>query len=452
MPVTGRGQQLPRQLKPGFLFAMIRQVGFHLELMISFIREAFLGRTLSPSIFPLQTAPHFIKLPPVRACVLILDSCGVGELPDAALYGDTGSNTIGNVARKMNGLALPNLQKMGLGNIIEIEGVPPESRPMMSYGKMGQESAGKDSTVGHWEHFGIITTRPFPTYPEGFPPEIIAEFEQRTGRKVIGNKAASGTEIIKELGEEHLKTGALIVYTSADSVFQIAAHKRVVPIDELYRYSRIAREIMSGENGVSRIIARPFDGAPGSFYRTAERHDFSLVPTSPTGLDILSKAGYEVISIGKINDLFAGKGIIESNPTKSNADGVDMLIEILGRKYSGLVYINLVDFDMLWGHRNDFRGFAGGLEYVDKRLPEITGKLMAGDLFIISADHGCDPTTASTDHSREYVPILAGLGEFDKRKGNALGTRKTFADLGATVLDYFGLHQPKGESFLGDLK
>jgi phosphopentomutase len=388
----------------------------------------------------------------VRACVLILDSCGVGELPDAAQYGDTGSNTIGNVARVMGGLALPNLHKMGLGNIIDIQGVPPESRPMMSYGKMGQESGGKDSTVGHWEHFGIITQRPFPTYPTGFPPEIIAQFETRTGRKVIGNKAASGTEIIKELGEEHLKTGALIVYTSADSVFQIAAHKSIVPIDELYRYSRIAREIMTGENNVSRIIARPFDGDPGSFYRTAERHDFSLAPTGTTGLDILSKAGYDVISIGKIIDLFDGSGITESHPTKSNADGVDTLVKILGRKYNGLVYINLVDFDMLWGHRNDFRGFAGGLEYFDKRLPEITAKLSAGDLFIISADHGCDPTTESTDHSREYVPILAGLSDFAVRRGKSLGTRKTFADLGATVLDFFELHQPMGTSFLGDLK
>jgi phosphopentomutase len=384
----------------------------------------------------------------VRACVLILDSCGVGELPDAALYGDTGSNTIGNVARKMGGLALPNMQKMGLGNIIDIQGVPPVSEPMMPYGKMAEESAGKDSTVGHWEHFGIITQMPFPTYPDGFPPEIIAEFEKRTGRKVIGNKAASGTEIIKELGEEHLKTGALIVYTSADSVFQIAAHKRIVPLEELYRYSRIAREIMTGEHGVSRIIARPFDGELGGFYRTAERHDFSLAPASTTGLDILSKAGYDVISIGKINDLFAGKGITESNPIKSNADGVDKIIEILGRQYNGLVYINLVDFDMLWGHRNDVRGFAGGLEYVDKRLPEIISKLSSGDLFIISADHGCDPTTESTDHSREFVPILAGLSNFNERKGKALGTRRTFADLGATVLDYFGLHQPKGESFL----
>jgi phosphopentomutase len=388
----------------------------------------------------------------MRACVLILDSCGVGELPDAADYGDKGSNTIGNVAKALGGLNLPNLQKMGLGNIIDIMGVPPAAKPTMCYGKMAQGSAGKDSTVGHWEHFGIITKRPFPTYPNGFPPEITREFEKQTGRKAIGNKPASGTEIIKELGEEHLKTGALIVYTSADSVFQIAAHRRIVPIDELYRYCRIARVIMSGEYGVSRIIARPFDGEPGNFFRTEERHDFSLAPTGETGLDILSKAGHRVISIGKINDLFAGKDITESNPTKSNANGVDKLIEILGRSFDGLVYINLVDFDMLWGHRNDFRSFGGGLEYFDQRLPEIMARFSLGDLFIISADHGCDPTTPSTDHSREYVPILSNLSDFDSHNGKSLGIRKSFADLGATVLDYFGLQQPTGTSFLGELK
>jgi phosphopentomutase len=387
----------------------------------------------------------------MRACVLILDSCGVGELPDAADYGDTGANTLGNVAISINGLTLPNLQKMGLGNIIDIKGVSPAAEPMMSYGKMAQASAGKDSTVGHWEHFGIITQKPFPTYPHGFPSEIIKEFEQRTGRKVIGNRPASGTEIIKELGEEHLKTGALIVYTSGDSVFQIAAHRRIVPIKELYRYSQIAREIMTGDHGVSRIIARPFDGDPDKFYRTEERHDFSLVPPKDSGLDILSKAGHQVISIGKINDLFAGKGISESHPTKSNADGVDKLLDILGKPFNGLVYINLVDFDMLWGHRNDVRGFAGGLEYFDKRLPEIIAKLSKGDLFIISADHGCDPTTPSTDHSREYVPILASLCNFNVKWGGPLGTRSSFADLGATVLEHYHLHQPTGQSFMGEL-
>lgn len=384
--------------------------------------------------------------------MLILDSCGVGELPDAADYGDCGSNTLSNVAAAMNGLALPNLSKLGLGNIIDIKGVPPIAESMMSFGKMAQGSSGKDSTVGHWEHFGIITKKPFPTYPHGFPPEIISEFEKRTGRKAIGNKPASGTEIIKELGEEHLKTGALIVYTSGDSVFQIAAHRRIVPVKELYRYSRIAREIMTGDHGVSRIIARPFDGEPGAFYRTEERHDFSLVPPIESGLDIIVKAGRQVISIGKINDLFAGKGLTESHPTKSNADGIDKLIEILGKPLDGLAYINLVDFDMLWGHRNDVRGFAGGLEYFDKRLPEILARLSKGDLFIISADHGCDPTTPSTDHSREYVPILASLCNFSVKWGGPLGTRTSFADLGATVLELFGLRQPTGQSFLGELQ
>jgi len=388
----------------------------------------------------------------MRACVLILDSCGVGALPDAADYGDADSNTIANTARAVGGLRLPNLQNLGLGNIIDIAGVPPTQIPSMFYGKAAQMSAGKDSTVGHWEHFGIITRMPFPTYPHGFPQVIMAEFERQTGYKAIGNKPASGTEIIKELGEEHLKTGALIVYTSGDSVFQIAAHRKIVDIPELYRCCRIARQIMSGEHGVSRIIARPFDGEPGSFYRTEERHDFSLEPTTKTGLDILKEAGKEVISIGKINDLFAGIGITESNPTKSNANGIDVLIEVLGRQFDGLVYINLVDFDMLWGHRNDYKSFAAGLEYFDTRLPSILEQLQPGDLFIISADHGCDPTTPSTDHSREYIPILAGIRGGNRGIGGDLGIRKSFSDIGATVLDYCGLHQTTGDSFLRSIK
>lgn len=388
----------------------------------------------------------------MRACVLILDSCGVGELPDAADYGDVGSNTLRNVASAVGGLHLPNMQKLGLGNIIDIQGVPPPDKPVFSYGKMASQSAGKDSTTGHWEHFGIITKTPFPTYPHGFPESIIKEFEKRTGRKVMGNKPASGTEIIKELGEEQLRTGALIVYTSADSVFQIAAHKKIIPDEELYRYCRIAREMLTGEHGVSRVIARPFDGEPGNFFRTPERHDFSLKPTEKSGLDILKENGLDVISIGKIIDLFANVGITASHPTKSNADGIDTLIKILDTKFNGLVYINLVDFDMLWGHRNDYRGFAGGLEYFDSKLDEILTKFWPGDLFIISADHGCDPTTSSTDHSREYVLLLAGIAGFDGKTGENLGIRKTFADLGATVLDYFGLRQATGESFLGSLQ
>jgi phosphopentomutase len=388
----------------------------------------------------------------VRACVLILDSCGVGELSDAADYGDIGSNTMRNVARSVGGLSLPNMQKLGMGNIIEIQGVPPAVNPMFSFGKMASQSAGKDSTTGHWEHFGIITKTPFPTYPHGFPESIIKDFERRTDRNVIGNKPASGTEIIEELGEEHLRTGALIVYTSADSVFQIAAHKKIIPVEELYRYCRIAREMLAGENGVSRVIARPFDGEPGNFSRAPERHDFSLKPTEKSGLDILKENGLDVISIGKINDLFAGIGITASHPTKSNAGGIDTFIKILDTKFNGLVYINLVDFDMLWGHRNDFRGFAGGLEYFDSKLGEIMAKFRQGDLFVISADHGCDPTTPSTDHSREYVLLLAGIAEFDVKTGENLGIRKTFADLGATVLDYFGLRQVTGKSFIGSLK
>jgi phosphopentomutase len=387
----------------------------------------------------------------MRATVLILDSCGVGELPDAGLYGDSGSNTIGNVARKMGGLNLPNLSDCGLGNIVEIIGAAENGAPDLSFGKMAAMSAGKDSTAGHWEQFGIITEKPFPTYPRGFPEEVIREFEKKTGRKTIGNKAASGTEIIAELGEQHLKSGNLIVYTSADSVFQVAAHNDVVPLEELYEYCRIAREILKAPHNVSRVIARPFTGKPGSFIRTADRHDFSIEPPEKTGLDIISGNGLEVITVGKIADLFAGWGITGSVSTKSNAHGIDKLMGVLSGDFSGLVYANLVDFDMLWGHRNDYSGFARGLEYFDRRLTEITGCLRDGDLFIISADHGCDPTTPSTDHSREYVPLLAGIYPFEKPGGN-LGIRKSFADLGATVLQYLGLKQPKGKSFLGELK
>jgi phosphopentomutase len=387
----------------------------------------------------------------MRACVLILDSCGVGELPDAEVYGDSGSNSIGNVANKMGGLNLPKLQRCGLGNIIDIKGVPKTQESLFSYGKMASLSAGKDSTTGHWEHFGIITEKPFPTYPDGFPDSIIKDFESKTGKKVMGNKAASGTEIIKELGEEHIKTGDLIVYTSADSVFQIAAHVDIVPLKDLYDYCLIARNLLVGEHNVSRVIARPFKGKPGNFVRTADRHDFSIKPTSKSGLDILSENGLEVISVGKIYDLYAGSGITGTFPTSSNTEGIDTLIEVLKGDSTGLVYINLVDFDMLWGHRNDYEGFARGLEYFDSRLSEITDALGRDDLFIISADHGCDPTTPSTDHSREYVPVLAGIYPFESTAKN-LGIRKTFADLGATVLDYFGLIQQKGESFLGDLR
>ena len=383
---------------------------------------------------------------------MILDSCGVGELPDAGLYGDEGSNTLANTARAVGGLRLPNMQKLGLGNIISIQGVPASDSPNLSYGKMNSKSAGKDSTTGHWEHFGIITEKPFPTYPHGFPDSVIAEFVDKAGIGILGNIAASGTAIIANLGDEHLRTGKLIVYTSADSVYQIAAHRKIVPIEKLYEYCRIAREILSGENGVSRVIARPFDGAPGNFYRTDERHDFSLKPTGTTGLEIIEDAGLEVISIGKISDLFAGCGITKSIPSISNIDGMNKLIETLRGNFEGLIYINLVDFDMLWGHRNDFSNFARGLEYFDDRIEDIFSGLKDGDLFIISADHGCDPTTPSTDHSREYVPILAGLYPFENKRGANLGERETFADLGASVLDYFGLVQSSGKSFLGVLK
>jgi phosphopentomutase len=387
----------------------------------------------------------------MRACLIILDSCGVGELPDAEEYGDIGSNSVVNVAKIMGGLNLPNMQKLGFGNIIDILGVPPVESPSLSYGKMACMSAGKDSTIGHWEHFGIITKQPFPTYPDGFPDDIISEFEQKTGRKTIGNKPMSGTEIIMELGEEHIQSGDLIVYTSADSVFQVAAHEDIVPVEELYQYCLIARNILTGERSVSRVIARPFIGEPGNFERTANRHDFSIKPTEKTGLNILSDNGFDVISIGKINDLFAGSGITRSHATISNEDGIDTLIDILDDDYNGLIYINLIDFDMLWGHRNDYKGFAKGLEYFDSRLNSIIDKLEDGDLFAITADHGCDPTTPSTDHSREYVPILAGNYPFVK-PGIDLGTRNTFADIGATILDYHGLRQRSGKSFMKRIK
>jgi phosphopentomutase len=386
----------------------------------------------------------------MRAVVIVLDSCGLGELPDASVYGDEGSNSIGNVAEKMGGLYLPNLSRCGLGNIIKIKGVPETDVPLLSFGKMACRSAGKDSTIGHWEHFGIITEKPFPTYPDGFPNDLISEFENQTGKKVIGNKAASGTEIIKELGENHIKSGDLIVYTSADSVFQIAAHEDIVALDDLYKYCKIARKMLTGEHNISRVIARPFVGQPGNFTRTSNRHDYSLEPPTDTGLNIIKKNDFDVISIGKIFDLFAGSGITKSIPTVSNEDGIEKLIDTLSREFNGLTYINLVDFDMLWGHRNDYKGFAGGLEFFDSKLNLILDSLIDGDLFLISADHGCDPTTPSTDHSREFVPVLAGIAPF-QNPGSDLKIRDSFADLGATVLEYLNLDQRTGKSFLRSL-
>jgi len=380
-----------------------------------------------------------------KAVIIVLDSVGIGALPDAKRYGDEGSNTLGNCAAAVGGLKLPHLEQMGLGRLADIQGVLPVDKPTASFGKMAERSPGKDTTTGHWEIAGVILDRPFPVYPHGFPSEVIEPFKERIGRDILGNKAASGTAIIEELGALHMRTGRPIVYTSADSVFQIAAHEEVIPLEELYRMCRVARELLTGEHAVGRVIARPFRGRPGSFKRTANRHDFSLAPPAPTILDVLSKNGLEVAGIGKIHDIFAGRGITRSLPTASNAEGVDKTLELLREEFSGLIFTNLVDFDQLYGHRNDPAGYSRALEEFDGRLPELTGILGTGDMLIITADHGCDPTTASTDHSREYVPLLV----FGHRLagGVDLGTRSSFSDVAATVARFFGLNFPVGEDF-----
>lgn len=376
----------------------------------------------------------------------MLDSCGVGELPDAFKYGDQGSNTLSNTAKAVDGLHLPNLQRLGLGNIASISGVEPQKEPLASYGKMAEVSPGKDSTTGHWEMTGVILKTPFPVYPNGFPDELIKGFEKAIGTEVLGNKPASGTEIIKELGEEHLRTSKPIVYTSADSVFQIAAHEEKIPVPRLYEICQIARELLTGENAVARVIARPFVGKPGSFKRTDRRKDFSLPPPEETILDILQKKGVKVVGIGKIQDLFAGRGITRSIHTVDNQDAMDKLTQTLKEEKEGLIFINLVDFDMVWGHRNDVQGFAKGLEDFDRGLEEVLDLLQTYDVLIITADHGCDPTTPSTDHSREYVPLLV-FGEKLKKSVN-LGTRISFSDVSATLADIFELQGTgKGESF-----
>jgi len=381
-----------------------------------------------------------------KVILIVLDSVGVGELPDAAKYGDEGSNTLGNVAKAVGGLSLPNMQKMGIGNIIDIEGVPAVKEPTAAYGKAAEKSAGKDTTTGHWELAGVILERPFPVYPDGFPPELIEEFEKRIGRKVLGNKVASGTEIIKELGDEHVKTGRPIVYTSADSVFQIAAHEEVIPVKQLYDICKIAREILRGEHGVARVIARPFVGKSGEYLRTYNRADFSLKPPHDTLLDKVVRAGMEVIGVGKIWDIFAGQGITKAMHTEGNMDGVDKTLEAIDMIQKGLVFSNLVDYDMLYGHRNDPVGYAKALEEFDGRLPEILEKLGDNDVLIITADHGCDPTTVSTDHSREYVPVLV-YGDRIKA-GVKLGTLSSFSDIGQTVTDVLGcLSLKNGRSF-----
>ncbi|HEY8495972.1 MAG TPA: phosphopentomutase [Limnochordales bacterium] len=386
-----------------------------------------------------------------RTALIVLDGIGVGELPDAGRFGDEGSNTLRNTALAVGGLNLPHLGRLGLGRILDLPGVPPDPAPIGCFGRMAEQSAGKDTTTGHWELAGVILDRPFPVYPNGFPPEVIDAFSAAIGRGVLGNKPASGTAIIDELGEEHMRTGKPIVYTSADSVFQIAAHEAIIPVEQLYEICRIARDILQGEHAVGRVIARPFVGEPGKFQRTARRKDFSLPPPRPTVLDRLVAAGVPVFSVGKIEDIFAGQGITAGQRTKSNMETVDGVISRL-RTEAGpcLVFANCIDFDMLYGHRNDPEGMARALAEFDARVPEILDSLRPGDLLIVVGDHGNDPTTPSTDHSREYTPLLCYSPH--GRTGVSLGTRATFADVAATLAEYFAVEPPEaGTSFLKDV-
>jgi len=385
-----------------------------------------------------------------KICMIVLDSVGIGELPDAEKFGDAGAHTLGHIAERVPTLALPHLRELGLGNIASVAGIAPVERPKGAYGKMAETSAGKDTMTGHWELMGLNVTIPFQTYPNGFPPKLIEAFEKETGRRVIGNKPASGTDILDELGEEQMKTGAWIVYTSADSVFQLAAHEEVIPLEELYDACRVARRLTQGEFAVGRVIARPYVGKPGAFQRTSNRHDYAVKPPAPTVLNVLKDGGKDVVAVGKIGDIFSMEGITESLPTKSNADGVDKTIAVMKRDFNGLCFTNLVDFDSLYGHRRDPVGYARALEAFDRSLPALMETFTERDLLIVTADHGNDPVHAGTDHTREYVPILAwspGLSG-----GGSIDVRETFADAGATILENFSLRPMEhGTSFLKEL-
>jgi len=396
-----------------------------------------------------------------RVIVIVLDSVGIGELPDAGVYGDEGSNTLGNIARQIP-LKVPALRSLGLGQLVSLGGQA-HAAARGVYGRMAEASPGKDSVTGHWEMMGIVLDRPFPTFPNGFSPEVIAEFERRIGRGTIGNVVASGTEIIDRLGPEHVRTGKPIIYTSADSVFQIAAHEDVIPIGEQYRVCEIAFDFVGRGLGVARVIARPFIGSPGAFKRTANRHDYALEPTGETLLDYLARRGIPVVSIGKVNDLFAGRGIARAIHTASDAEGMDRLDDVIREVHEGFIFVNLVDFDTVYGHRNDVSGYAANLEQFDERLSRLLPNVRESDLLVVTADHGNDPSTPSTDHSREYVPLLitgpaeagphvpAGAGPH-VRPGTNLGTRKTFADLGKTLAANFGVGPlAHGTSFLEDI-
>jgi phosphopentomutase len=388
-------------------------------------------------------------MPFSRVVWIVLDSVGIGEMPDADKYGDRGSDTLGNIARARQ-LHLPNLCRLGLANIRPLTGLAPDPAPIGNFGKCTLASPGKDTTTGHWEMAGIHLEKPFPLFPHGFPPEIMNEFERRIGRHSLGNKAASGTEIIKELGEEHMRTGSPIVYTSADSVFQVAAHEEVIPLFELYKICETAREILRGPFEVGRVIARPFISEPGSFTRTANRHDYAVPPPKGMLLDQLAGRDVNVYSIGKIFDIFLGRGIREYQKTKDNADGMQKTLGAMDQVEGGLIWVNLVDFDQLYGHRNDVEGYAKALEEVDRWLPSLETKMGDGDLLILTADHGCDPTTPSTDHSREFVPLLVYGPK--ARRGVNLGTRGTLSDIGQTVAEIFNVQIRAGNAFLSAIK
>ncbi len=382
----------------------------------------------------------------IRIIVIVLDSVGVGALQDAYKFGDEDSNTLGNIAKVLGGLNLPNLEKMGLGNIIPILGVKPQLSPIANFGKMAEVSAGKGSTSGHWELMGLHISKAFPTYPNGFPKEIMDKFHKAIGIQTMGNYPASGTEIIKVLGNEHIKTKKPIVYTSADSVFQIAAHEDTIPPEKLYKICKKAREILTGEHAISRVIARPFIGKNGKFTRTKRRKDFSLEPTGKMLLDYLKENEKEVLAVGKISDIFVGRGITKKFPTKNNLDGIKKIINLIGNNRGDMIFANLLDFDMLYGHRNNPEGYAKALAEFDENIPEILNSMKYNDILFITADHGCDPTTPSTDHSREYVPLIV-YGKNIKSSVN-LGIRKSFADVGKTISEILNIEADiKGESF-----
>ena len=383
-----------------------------------------------------------------RLFLIVLDSVGIGEAPDAALFGDEGSNTVRAAVEA--GADLPNLKQLGLFNIDGMDWTTGEQAPAGAFGRMQEASMGKDTTIGHWEIAGVVSPKPLPTFPDGFPPEIIEKFEQLTGRKVICNKPYTGTQLLLDYGREHVETGALMVYTSADSVFQVAAHEEVVPVEELYRYCEMARELLIGDYAVGRVIARPFIGEYPNYTRTSRRHDFSLKPPRPTMLDAIRDAGLDSIAVGKISDIFAGSGVTEIIRTANNTEGIARTLELLRRDFHGICFVNLVDFDMVYGHRNNAPGYAEALMEFDRALPEICAGLKKEDLLMITADHGCDPSTPSTDHSREYTPLVAWSPSVFP--GTNLGTHSTFADIGATVVDFFGLeNHTDGSSFLPEI-